>query len=792
MKKSLFFLFLFVALFLSAQWTDDLSMNTVIASDSQDQEFNDYLDMPADYTVVEIPAGTVIVWDDENGNGYDIRAQLIDEMGYFQWGANGVAVCVDAGDQKLPSVVADGDDGVLVFWQDEGGLDRDIYAQKINSSGALVWGSKLAIDSSVGNQIYPVACSDGAGGAFIAYSHYNGSDYDIYAERVASDGTEYWNYAICTASQHQLYPVVLPDGSGGAVMAWEDNRSPALLTDIYGQKIDENGTIMWTPTGLPIAVASQDQDDPVIASDELGGMYITWNDYRDGRHYDVFLQRVYSDGSMWSSKADIGDGGADDFWPALDNNGSEGAFISWWEDMGSSGDDINVTYVLSDGTIVFETGVVTDTADRTSPALTCDDNGNAYISFGDQRDGSAVVWMQKMDTTGTKLWTDDGVATNTGTNPGANSFMHITDNEYVICFWEVGNNEDIYCQAFTDQGNAPNSERNAVSSTGLYFYFDVGIELDFDSVSGSGNVDIALAQEQITGVGITNPASAWWRIEEEAGITGFTTDIVFDYSPYQAEFDENLLKIFVNEGAGWLEYPNFTIDTVGKTITALGATDFSDWTLGEDIDDPLPVTLSSFTATLNVNDDVELQWVVESETGIVGYNIYRNEEEELEYSDCMNNLILPATNNSQVHEYSYVDIEAEEGYTYNYWLQSVEIDGTTTFYGPVMITIASEDEGEEVETPTLKNDLISIYPNPFNPTTTVLFSLKEIGDVKIDMYNLKGQLVKTQLLANQDGGNHAYRLDAISDNGSKLSSGVYQLKVTMDGETFSSKVVLLK
>jgi hypothetical protein len=64
------------------------------------------------------------------------------------------------------------------------------------------------------------------------------------------------------------------------------------------------------------------------------------------------------------------------------------------------------------------------------------------------------------------------------------------------------------------------------------------------------------------------------------------------------------------------------------------------------------------------------------------------------------------------------------------------------------------------------------YPNPFNPATTIQFSLPEIGNVKIRIYDLLGRLVSSQELVGQSMGMHQYVYDA-----SKLASGVYYYNV---------------
>ncbi|OLS13516.1 MAG: 5'-nucleotidase, partial [Promethearchaeota archaeon CR_4] len=76
----------------------------------------------------------------------------------------------------------------------------------------------------------PQIVSDGAGGAIIVwYDNRTGSTYDIYAQRVNSAGVNQWGgyfgIAICTEAENQDLPSLTSDGAGGAIIAWEDNRT---------------------------------------------------------------------------------------------------------------------------------------------------------------------------------------------------------------------------------------------------------------------------------------------------------------------------------------------------------------------------------------------------------------------------------------------------------------------------------------------------------------------------------------------------------------------------------------
>jgi len=181
----------------------------------------------------------------------DIYAQRVNSSGVVQWTANGVAICTAADDQRSPQIISDATAGAIITWYDgRGGSNNDIYAQRVNSAGAVQWATNgVAIRTGFYDQLYPQITSDGSGGAIITWQDYRGVSYDAFAQRINSAGAVQWTangVALCTASGDQLYPQITSDGSGGAIITWTDGRSG--LTDIYAQRVHSGGSLPTPPT----------------------------------------------------------------------------------------------------------------------------------------------------------------------------------------------------------------------------------------------------------------------------------------------------------------------------------------------------------------------------------------------------------------------------------------------------------------------------------------------------------------------------------------------------------------
>ncbi len=202
------------------------------------------------------------------------------------------------------------------------------------------------------------------------------------------------------------------------------------------------------------------------------------------------------------------------------------------------------------------------------------------------------------------------------------------------------------------------------------------------------------------------------------------------------------------------------------------------FTIGREDGGTLPVELSSFLVQFNSSNQVVVQWVTQSETGVSGFNIYRGRENDLSLAEHLN-VFIPATNTSQIQLYQYTDNDPLDMGTYYYWLENLDLDGSTALYGPVSILVSDQQTG----TPPIPviPGINTIYPNPFNPTTRIVFGLSRKGLAELEVYNLRGQLVKRLLSESKDKGTYQIIWDGTNSQGMKVGSGVYiaRLKAVM-------------
>lgn len=208
---------------------------------------------------------------------------------------------------------------------------------------------------------------------------------------------------------------------------------------------------------------------------------------------------------------------------------------------------------------------------------------------------------------------------------------------------------------------------------------------------------------------------------------------------------------------------------------------------GEDA--TLPVEFSSFTAFITTTQDVTLSWTTQSETNLSGYALLRSITNGLSGAMCISDLI-PATNSSQQSAYTFTDTDSEVGSSYYYWILIRDLDGSETYHGPISVTV--DNQGFEPPAIPLQTRLLSPYPNPFNPTTTIRYELSTPETVTIAVYNAKGQIIATHNRSHSVPGAYHWVFSGVDQNGRALSSGVYYCVMHAGKHVLTNKMVLLK
>ncbi|HPF08847.1 MAG TPA: FlgD immunoglobulin-like domain containing protein [Candidatus Cloacimonadota bacterium] len=203
----------------------------------------------------------------------------------------------------------------------------------------------------------------------------------------------------------------------------------------------------------------------------------------------------------------------------------------------------------------------------------------------------------------------------------------------------------------------------------------------------------------------------------------------------------------------------------------------------------LPVSLSSFSAFVRNQSEVIVRWATQSETNLSGFIVYRNNTASFAGAQSVGVLVL-ATNTSQLQTYQMSDVFDIERYeSYYYWLESIDIDGSSNVFGPISVCCDTENHLPEIP---IQCGINCAYPNPFNSHLNLQYGITKSGQTELVVCNCKGQLIRSLNQGYSDIGAFSVSWDGRDDNGHKLPSGWYLILLHNDGKTYWRKVSMLK
>jgi hypothetical protein len=214
---------------------------------------------------------------------------------------------------------------------------------------------------------------------------------------------------------------------------------------------------------------------------------------------------------------------------------------------------------------------------------------------------------------------------------------------------------------------------------------------------------------------------------------------------------------------------NYSMPYCTEVVKAAGATLLKKLTL----DHPVPVELISFNA-LQVNDKVELNWTTASEVNNFGFEIQKKLE-GYNWTTIGFKEGYGTTHEKQFYSFSDFNIYKNEILFYR--LKQIDFDGSFEY---------SKEIEVEIGIP-YKYALYKNYPNPFNPTTKLRFTISDLRFVELKVYDVLGKKVATLVNEIKEPGEYE-----VEWNASKLSSGVYFYRLKAGSFIQTNKMILNK
>jgi len=405
--------------------------------------------------------GTFFAYENNSSGDIDIYVQWLDGSGNLRWGSSGISVCSSAGDQKYPSIASDGNGGAFIAWQDE--ISSKIYAQHLDSNGLPLWTSNgIVVCSTSGEQSQVKIVSDGQDGCILVWQDKrNGSETDLYAQRLNGAGNKVWDtngMSVTTASGNQSKQIIIDDGSGGVFVVWEDWRNgyrngyPNI--DIYAQHLSSSGSQTWAANGTAVVSDTNGQFSPAI--DTSGNkLIVTWSDSRTDNG-DIYVQALDQNGApLWTANGVpicVSSGTQNN--SRIVHDGEDGAIITWADNR--AGYDIYAQRIDENGNTLWSSnGIPVNQSGgyQYAPEIAPDGAGGSFIVWNDNRTGSDInLYAQHIEGSGNLLWSGDGLSIVSVDTTQQNQTVVSDGSGGIVILWQDSRNNknDIYAQLVND------------------------------------------------------------------------------------------------------------------------------------------------------------------------------------------------------------------------------------------------------------------------------------------------------------------------------------------------------
>ncbi len=199
---------------------------------------------------------------------------------------------------------------------------------------------------------------------------------------------------------------------------------------------------------------------------------------------------------------------------------------------------------------------------------------------------------------------------------------------------------------------------------------------------------------------------------------------------------------------------------------------------------PLPVELSALNYKVE-DENVRLNWETATEINNYGFEIERELTSSQQSFDNQNKnaenwtkigFIKGNGTTSSPIQYSFVDENPVGGNSFSYRIKQIDNNGTFKYSNTINVLLAPS-----------KFILRQNFPNPFNPTTTIKYSLPQNSFVSLKVYDITGKEVANLVNEQELIGNHS-----VEFNASSLASGIYFYRIKTGNYSDTKKLILLK
>jgi hypothetical protein len=419
-----------------AQWPQDSTSKVNVCTAAGDQKYPE--------VTFDCEGGAIIVWQDERNSSPNIYAQRIDSSGAAVWTTNGILLS-NIENSRHPKLISDGDGGAFITWFDfrNGWPNSSVQVQRVNGNGEILWQDNgVTIANAANSWAYPEITGYRRDGAIVTWIGVNG---EVYAQKIDTAGNLLWPVDSVMLTVSGSLPQIAVDDSGGVIVCWFDYASQASETNVFAQRVDSEGNVKWDSNGVPICLAPNYQHKPDLVADGKGGAIISWLDSRYSPDNYIFAQQVdWKGDTCWAANG-LQVSSIKGYYRSLISTDKQGGAILTW--MGGITEDIYVQHIDTSGTALWANDLkLTENTNPYIPGIISDGAKGAIVIWENETDSKIKV--QHISSDGTLSFPASGKMVSSGN--GLNGFFAATTDGAgkAIIVWEdtPSFNTNIYTQ----------------------------------------------------------------------------------------------------------------------------------------------------------------------------------------------------------------------------------------------------------------------------------------------------------------------------------------------------------
>ena len=743
--------------------------------------------------------------DQRNGSVWEVYVYKIGPDGVMHWGESGLALTSSSVSNMSPRLAINADNSVTVAWTHN---DNSVLFQSISSSGTILWDDGILIVDNNATLISPNPVITSDNNILIQWIRQTGpfwaANSELYLQKYDYDGNPLWSESIVAAG-----PVVFPMGNWAQQSLPNNNGSFSAWTEMSGnvqnakvQHIDADGNLLWA-SGVNLSDnTSHFRISPKLTIAESNEhLFAVWNESNSAQSQrGVFAQMLGSSGDkLWGPNgiAVIELNGNYNYLDLSVNSTEDCMISSYIEQSISMNGEIYATRLNQNGDHVWTDSrvAITSSGSSKSDMVTAAGPNCVYVIWTENGSvyGHCLLFdgtFGPPDITPPAIINDQEIEEDENLSIDLSeiteTMIYGVDSDTIAVSVSIENQNLLLVPLSNWHGNAIITvymidENNILDTTN----FTLTVtpvndsptieEIDDISIDEDGSIGIALISDDVDGDDLIY---SFHLDNYDLGL-GIEGDILNITATPDFNGDV-LVKLFVSD--------YLLSDSTSFVVTVNAVNDI-----------PMDFSLISPTIldTIQINSDTDetVPFIWESSFDVDSDIIYKLNVTLNHSGTAYDNYYDNITDTTiGISTYEFATLMTNLGLSYsniNYFVESSDEE----------FTIVSEQGGFVFQNTSLSIDsdvvpgvfaLHQNYPNPFNPNTHIRYELAENTFISLNIYDIKGNMVKSFINKVQKAGYRSVNWNSTNELGENVSAGMYIYTIQAGKFRETKKMILLK